>query len=268
MEEMEKKSGSAVDSLTVKSILALLSTERMIELFDVLEMTIPERPDSIQKKIDALETKYFDLVWLARRNPQQDAGMDCYQRVVKQYPEELLKLQDPDNGDWQHGFNSGMLACVRLLRAYALPYKHGERAQRGSDPIPIPVESFPPPGNIIPGPVPNPMTTLPAYVPHIVSDSHPGIPTLMISPLGFTFAPTGPPPGRIGVPPATLAGFAPNFNMAEMLRSQMATPADPEDDEEIYTDTDEWVSSEDGYPVFTRASEIRDAEEEFPFLDT
>jgi hypothetical protein len=144
MEEVEKKSGSAVDSLTVKSILALLSEERMIELFDVLEMTIPERPHGIREKIDELVGKYFELVWLARKDPEEFAGKDFYEKVAQKYPKELLKLQDPNNGDWQHGFNSGMLACARLLTAYALPRKHGELVDRGpnsySPPLKRPVE--------------------------------------------------------------------------------------------------------------------------------
>lgn len=151
---MDTKSEPKTDSLTVKSILALLSEERMIELFDVLEMTIPKRPHGIREKIDELICRYFDLVWIASKDPIEFAGKDFYERVAQKYPEELLKLQDPGDGDWQHGFNSGMLACARLLYAYALPYKYGELVDRGPNSYSPPSER-PPEDSMV-----NPMLTM------------------------------------------------------------------------------------------------------------
>lgn len=78
-----------------------------------------------------LEVKYEKLVWYARKprdkgnlwadHPRYDS-VD-YETVIsiqnqlvetrKKYPE--AKDLDGEHGDFTHGFNSGMLACVRLL---------------------------------------------------------------------------------------------------------------------------------------------------------
>lgn len=79
--------------------------------------------DMIQKMHD----KYRDLVWYARKPPKDDPwwddvparimkdAFDNMDRVEAEYPEEVEQLQDPDSGDWKHGFNSGMLAALRLV---------------------------------------------------------------------------------------------------------------------------------------------------------
>jgi transcriptional regulator of met regulon len=75
-------------------------------------------------RLDKISEKYCDLVWLARKD---DALLDerpdirvIYEKVCAKYPKEVTHLQCPNVGDWHHGFNSGMLACARLLRAYTL----------------------------------------------------------------------------------------------------------------------------------------------------
>lgn len=50
----------------------------------------------------------------------------AFDKVKAKYPEEIAKIQDPDTGNWQHGFNSGMLAGTRLLGAYTLPHNYRE----------------------------------------------------------------------------------------------------------------------------------------------
>ena len=76
-----------------------------------------------------LEDKYFDLVWYARKPPKteteywdnipEDIIAVC-EREIKEtedkYPDEVARLRCPFQGDWEHGFNSGMLAAMRLLR--------------------------------------------------------------------------------------------------------------------------------------------------------
>ena len=79
--------------------------------------------------------KYFDLVWYARK-PRFDGevptmaeakeampgtpvdileGMvDQMQRVEELYPEAVGDLNAED-GDWCHGFNSGVLAALRFV---------------------------------------------------------------------------------------------------------------------------------------------------------
>jgi len=54
-----------------------------------------------------LKTKYPDLT-LSRVHLQID-------KVCNKYPEESVKILDGENADWEHGFNSGMLACLRLV---------------------------------------------------------------------------------------------------------------------------------------------------------
>jgi hypothetical protein len=65
-----------------------------------------------------LMDKYRDLVWLARKksedfeNPIIKLQID---KVCNKYPEESQQLLEGENTDWEHGFNSGMLACLRLV---------------------------------------------------------------------------------------------------------------------------------------------------------
>ena len=64
------------------------------------------------------EEKYFDLVWYARKSeehyntiPKVKENVD---RIIEQYPEETQNLSS-EGGDWEHGFNSGMLAGMRYI---------------------------------------------------------------------------------------------------------------------------------------------------------
>ncbi len=70
---------------------------------EVLEMAIKQ------------EEKYVELVWFARsgRNLHIPAVVLQRERIEKMYPEEVKKLQG--EWDWEHGFNSGMLAGMRLI---------------------------------------------------------------------------------------------------------------------------------------------------------
>lgn len=64
--------------------------------------------------------KYFDLVWYARKDKNELIENEQYeiihtmQKIENKYPEEIKRLTDFDGGDWEHGFNSGMLAATRL----------------------------------------------------------------------------------------------------------------------------------------------------------
>jgi len=75
---------------------------------------------AVQLMIENCNDKYFDLVWYARCDQQKRLEEECYealkacQRIENQYPEEIKRLKDFDGGDWEHGFNSGMLAASRL----------------------------------------------------------------------------------------------------------------------------------------------------------
>lgn len=87
------------------------------------------------------EEKYFDLVWFARKPDISDEeywgdtpndiflkAQEHIERVKKQYPDDVSELSG-DNGDWQHGFNSGILAGMR----YALELLQGTAAQADED---------------------------------------------------------------------------------------------------------------------------------------
>jgi hypothetical protein len=67
--------------------------------------------------------KYFSLVWYARSDEQKMVDEERYEglamikKVKYEFPEEVKELQECDS-NWQHGFNSGMLACIRFLESY------------------------------------------------------------------------------------------------------------------------------------------------------
>lgn len=62
--------------------------------------------------------KYELLVWLARKSPE-DYKMPGVMKLVRKaegkYKQECMELGDPELGNWSHGFNSGMLACLRYV---------------------------------------------------------------------------------------------------------------------------------------------------------
>ena len=65
-----------------------------------------------------LMEKYYDLVWLARKNSEDFENPIIklqIDKVCNKYPEESVKILDGENTNWEHGFNSGMLACLRLV---------------------------------------------------------------------------------------------------------------------------------------------------------
>lgn len=72
-------------------------------------------------------SKYLDLVWYARSNPEELVEKEEYEVVEKvmksikdiqwKHPEETLELEEDETG-WQHGFNSGVLAYARFISSY------------------------------------------------------------------------------------------------------------------------------------------------------
>jgi len=83
--------------------------------FDLYE-DIDKRWKISEEVLNDLENKYFDLVWYARCNPEkllQDEiyeGLQQMKRIETTYPDEI------NIDDFQHGFNSGMLASIRLVK--------------------------------------------------------------------------------------------------------------------------------------------------------
>ena len=76
-------------------------------------MNKKELLENLQQK----HNKYSDLLWYARRNPLNESikGVkENKERIEELYPNEVKELQS-ENGDWNHGFNSGMVAALRYI---------------------------------------------------------------------------------------------------------------------------------------------------------
>lgn len=68
-----------------------------------------------------IEKKYFMLVWYARSQgpaSPDPAVREAFAEVKAMYPAETAALSSDlgENIQWTHGFNSGMLAALRLIR--------------------------------------------------------------------------------------------------------------------------------------------------------
>ena len=86
--------------------------------------------EEVIKALAELSEKYLDLVWYARKPPVGSEAIQDYLadtpesiklgclkaqiKVKEQYPGECEALEDPETGSWEHGFNSGCLAALRL----------------------------------------------------------------------------------------------------------------------------------------------------------
>ncbi|MCT0247669.1 hypothetical protein [Synechococcus sp. CS-205] len=99
--------------------------------------TTTNRQQQAIDRLHLLTDKYMQLVWYARSMPTDDPSWEAYPshikegalnsqaRVEEHFPDETDSLACPDSGDWEHGFNSGMLAAARLLLAYLHPQADG-----------------------------------------------------------------------------------------------------------------------------------------------
>jgi hypothetical protein len=90
--------------------------------------------DELLKAVAKMHDKYLDLVWLARSDPEchptvpDDIRAGCFVeqcRIQAAYPEEVAAISCPEHGDWAHGFNSGMLACLRFVETALADGFHG-----------------------------------------------------------------------------------------------------------------------------------------------
>ena len=86
--------------------------------------------DKAVNKMVEFEDKYCSLVWYARKPPGKfkelqehwpDQPKDVIESVSlfkeeleRKYAEECKNLKGP-SGDWEHGFNSGALATIRMV---------------------------------------------------------------------------------------------------------------------------------------------------------
>lgn len=75
----------------------------------------------ILNELFELHEKYMDLVWYARANPdlpkltkeQKNSIINSKGKIYMKYTKDIEELEECP--DWQHGFNSGMLAAIRYI---------------------------------------------------------------------------------------------------------------------------------------------------------
>ena len=114
--------------LQTKEVLNILNNLTVHQEDELYELLRDKRKEeylgnylSIQDKLSELREKYFDLVWYARKFPEDrkiKGVIENMTRIEKEYPEEIARFSNTP--DWTHGFNSGALAILRLMSAYAL----------------------------------------------------------------------------------------------------------------------------------------------------
>ncbi len=92
------------------------------------ELTLTTQPltelELLRKKLTFLETVIkskcdysFDLVWLARKRPEDLKLLSVKRSIEKietKYPDKVAELES-DDSDWYHGYNSACLALSRLV---------------------------------------------------------------------------------------------------------------------------------------------------------
>lgn len=90
--------------------------------------------ETVIKDLQELSSKYLDLVWYARKGPRDSdywdgipdhimqGALNSMAKVEENYPDEVDNLRG-ESGDWEHGFNSGMLAAIRYVLTAACPYE-------------------------------------------------------------------------------------------------------------------------------------------------
>ena len=71
----------------------------------------------LMQNIIEKQKQYADLLWYARSSEKHNSITGVKEnknRIEGLYPEEVNDLQNED-GDWHHGFNSGMVAALRYI---------------------------------------------------------------------------------------------------------------------------------------------------------
>jgi hypothetical protein len=137
-------SGKNINSVTIASVKAILTKEQQFELYQALQQIFSNKDnssngkkDDIRDRLRELEKKYFDLVWITRNISETPDIRKIFNETSAKYPGELEKLQNVKTGNWQHGFNSGMLACVRLLFAYTSTHNRQAEIEQAEEDFPM-----------------------------------------------------------------------------------------------------------------------------------
>ena len=77
-------------------------------------------PDKIgrhhtQAILNVEQEKYYNLVWYARSDKNSHCNRESRAKIETLYPALTKQLCSKEEADWAHGFNSGMLACLRVM---------------------------------------------------------------------------------------------------------------------------------------------------------
>jgi len=73
----------------------------------------------IRNELDELEFKYRQLVWFAQNSGwglDHPGKREYAENISKDYPDETDTLQCDCCGEWEDGFNNGMLAAIRFIK--------------------------------------------------------------------------------------------------------------------------------------------------------
>jgi chaperonin GroEL (HSP60 family) len=96
-ESINKKIDNKMDEVLLKK---LVKSDKKLKI--ILE--------ECAKKMD----EYCSIVWYARSSSMKQEVVDARKRVEEKYPNLIQELREDDD-NWQHGFNSGMLAATRYI---------------------------------------------------------------------------------------------------------------------------------------------------------
>ena len=102
----------------------------LIEVVDPLPMGALIVHDDVLEVASGMLELHESLVWYARKDPDPNGKMwenvpadikaGAFEQLKKMDADETIqglleRLRDPESGDWNHGFNSGMLAGLRFF---------------------------------------------------------------------------------------------------------------------------------------------------------
>ncbi|XRB02472.1 hypothetical protein NFJ02_14g18260 [Pycnococcus provasolii] len=120
-----------MDGLDALRVVANVSCGEVAAERDALRKELIEVKaalEAVKSKAAEDAKKYEKLVWIARRDvdavladPEHPSRPSVVE-VMAKYPLELQELIG-EHADWQHGFNSGLLAASRMYMGIAIAYE-------------------------------------------------------------------------------------------------------------------------------------------------
>jgi hypothetical protein len=112
------------------------------EIHDLLQAI-----NQLNARLRELENKHFNLVWYSRSDSMRPDIVASRKEVEQKYPRETRELHGK-HGDWEHGYNSGVLATARLIQGYVgsltiVSTDEGEKQHTRAEEIQYAEEQFP-----------------------------------------------------------------------------------------------------------------------------